>query len=383
MDCGPLPICNRFLLSAGAEESVFPITLGQCQNCGHLQLTRHPSVAEICPRFEWITYREPHEHLAELLQKVSRLPGIRRESRVGTIVASNDPTRERFAELGMRNVSSICPGHDESVPSRNPKIETVHAELTPEAAERIVAREGTFDIIVVRHVLEHAHDLRGFLAVLRQLVRPGGYLVFEVPDCEPAFASLDYSVLWEEHIHYFFAETFRGCFEHCGLSVQEILRPTCSLVAIVRHVGDGLEAKLAGNTKSLMIENARKFARGVDARRKTTRTFLSRFRVPGRTIALFGAGHQGCVFVNLLSLKDRIDIVIDDHPNKRGLFMPGSRLPIIGAREAVGQNIALCLSALSLESERQVFSRNPEFAQSRCEVMSIYPGRPNSLPIGT
>lgn len=49
---------------------------------------------------------------------------------------------------------------------------------TPESLEP----DAPFDLVTLWHVLEHAYEPRPFLARLRELTRPGGALVVEVPD---------------------------------------------------------------------------------------------------------------------------------------------------------------------------------------------------------
>ena len=44
---------------------------------------------------------------------------------------------------------------------------------------------------------------------------------------------------------------------------------------------------------------------------------------------MLGAGHLSGAFINLYGLAEQIEFVADDNPNKQGLLMPGSRLPIL------------------------------------------------------
>src|SRR6202012_1199272 len=71
-------------------------------------------------------------------------------------------------------------------------------------------------------------------------------------------------------------------------------------------------------------------------------------------IAVFGAGHLAAKFINLLDLSPYIAFVADDHPKKRGLFMPGSRLPIKPSTALVEEEIQWCLLSLNPESEERV-----------------------------
>ena len=80
-------------------------------------------------------------------------------------------------------------------------------------------------MIVARHILEHVHDLHNFLRAMRDLLAPGGFLVIEVPDCEPSFRQLDYTIVWEEHVTYHTKGTLPGVFSVAGmeLALLEVL----------------------------------------------------------------------------------------------------------------------------------------------------------------
>ncbi len=378
LDCGEQPICNRFLASPDEEEALFPLVLGQCEDCGHVQLTGHPPVTELRPRFDWIVYNEPQSHLGDLVESVARLPGVANESMIGAVVFGDDRTLEQFKGRGFSRTWRIDLACDLGISDRRAGVETLQAGLTPAAADRIVQSRGPSDVLVVRHVLEHTHDLRGFMEAARRLVRPGGYLLFEVPDCEIAFLNQDYSVLWEEHIHYFTPATFRRCFAENSFAVVAHLRPQYSLVAITQP---GLGNRGERTSQIEDSKTVRRFAAAFAARRERTKAFLAHYRRTEGNVALFGAGHPACVFINLFGLKDEIGLVVDDNPKKQGLFMPGSRLPVVGSRALDEQKIKLCLSALSRESEPKAFPRDRPFWVRGGRVLSIFPGRNNSLPV--
>lgn len=102
------------------------------------------------------------------------------------------------------------------------------------------------------------------------------------------------------------------------------------------------------------------------------RNFLGMYRQNGNKIALFGAGHLACTFVNLLSLRDYFDFVVDDHPNKKGLFMPGSKLPIRSSATLVEDGIKLCLLSLNPDNEEKVMRQNQEFLAHGGVFSSIF-----------
>ncbi|HBJ82284.1 MAG TPA: hypothetical protein DDZ88_00080 [Verrucomicrobiales bacterium] len=380
LDCGPQPVGHRFLTSAGQEEGLFPLVVSQCRACGLIQLSHPAPVDEIRPRFDWISYNEPDAHLDALVEALSKLPGLLRESHVGAVVVGGDKTIECFQQRGFANIWRIDLQRDLDVCEPNSGTETLQARLTPEAAARITHEQGLFDLLVVRHMVEHAHEARSFLAAIQQMLKPGGYAIFEVPDCSRAFDACDYSILWEEHVFYFMPFTFRHCLETAGFQVLDLQQPTYSLVALTRK--ESVQAqKLHADILKTEIDRMQHFSESLPRIRKATQECVSSLHTENGPVAFFGAGHMACTYINLLELHQELDCVVDDHPQKRGLLMPGSHLPIIGSDSLAERGVKVCLSALSPESEAKVIRNNPHFTAAGGKFLSIFAGRPNFMPI--
>ena len=57
--------------------------------------------------------------------------------------------------------------------------------------------------------------------------------------------------------------------------------------------------------------------------------FLNQFDETGRTLAIWGASHQGFTLAATTGLKDRAKYMIDSAPFKQGRFAPASHIPIV------------------------------------------------------
>ena len=101
--------------------------------------------------------------------------------------------------------------------------------------------------------------------------------------------------------------------------------------------------------------------------------FFSIYRQSKDKIALFGAGHLACTFVNLFKLKEFIDFCVDDNPNKRGLFLPGSHLPIYGSSSLIKEKVKLCILGLNPLNEDKVIRINQDFINQGGTFLSIFP----------
>lgn len=383
LNLGMQPLCNRFPKSSNEKEYLHPMILGQCGTCGLIQITKPVPSSELSPRYDWITYNEPEGHLDSLAEIVSKLPGLTQGAAILGVSYKDDSTIRRLKERGFTNTRRLDPAEDLGIIGKKAEIETIQDCLTPEAANEIVQRYGHADIVIARHIVEHAHDTLSFMEALKQLIKPHGYIVFETPDCVQSLEKLDYSMPWEEHILYFTPETFRHSMLFDGLSLVHF---ECypyplenSLVGIVRFQDKATPTYLSEGTLESEKKRFQTYVEGLSRHRIRYKNFFSDYRQHQGKIALLGAGHLACTYINLLELREYIEFVADDNTNKQGLFMPGSLLPIRGSKALIDEGIKLCLLTVAPESEEKVIQRNRDFIEKGGMFASIFPASKNAL----
>ena len=109
------------------------------------------------------------------------------------------------------------------------------------------------------------------------------------------------------------------------------------------------------------------------------RRLLDEHRRSGGRIALFGAGHLACTFVSVFGVAESIEFIIDDNPHKRGLYMPGSHLPIVGSAALLEDDITLCLLSLNPIGEEKVIGNNQAFVDRGGVFASIFPASARAM----
>jgi hypothetical protein len=373
LDCGMQPVSNRFLFAPDLHEYHYLFQLGYCQRCGLVQLVNPPPLVEVKPRFAWIRYSEPEGHLDQLVDLLSQLPGINAQADFCGVSHFEDSTLQRLQQRGFTTCRLVL-DEDLGVCSTFSVIETLQRYLIHKNIKRIMQDRGQPRVIIVRDILEHAYAPLQFMQALRTLVQPEGYIVFEVPDYSQTFMRGDYSSLWEEHITYFTPYTFVRTLEQAGFSVHTLKTYPYDtqnyLVAIVRVADVTVEPM----PDALLLEQKRAqyYADQFTLTRERYRQVLLNYRQQGG-IALMGAGHLACHFINLLGVSDLIDFVVDDHPQKIGMRMPGSQLPILSSQALDEKNIHLCLLSLSQESERKVLANKHALRARGMKFASIFP----------
>jgi hypothetical protein len=281
-----------------------------------------------------------------------------------------------MSRLGFRNTYRLDLAGDLEVRLPSAGVETVQDCLTPERAAAVSAARGRPQVLAARHIVEHAHDLRRFLEALVILLAPGGYLVLEVPDCRAGFALGDYTTVWEEHVAYFTTTTFPLVFQHVAQATVRFESFPDRLENVLIGIGQAAPPSRIRATRSLAADDReviRAFSCKRDAEAQRWNELLAGRRRRGQAIAILGAGHRACAFVNYLGLRDHFSFAVDDDPRKQGLFMPGSRLPIRSSQALVDQNVGLCLLSVPPEVEEKVIAKNETLVERGGQFASIFP----------
>ena len=382
LDFGPQPICNRFLSAGEEAEALFPLALAVESDSALVRLVAPPPVHELCPRVDWIRYHEPEGHLDAAVEWAIAETGLSRAARLVGVSYKDGSTIERFRRLGFEKGVVLDQAGDLGIDSSCAGIETIQDRITPETAARIVAARGRCDVLIVRHVVEHAHRLDAFFAGVAAMLAPGGVAVFEVPDFSTSLRLHEYSNVWEEHASYFTPETFpRIAARHGGRVVAQRCYPypmEDSLVSIVTFPDGFAAAAPAPGAEER--ERALGYGAGFPLAKAAVRRCLEMLASTG-PIAVFGAGHLTAKFINFMRVADLCAFVADDHPQKCGRFMPGSRLPILPSSALVEKKARWCLSGLSPESEEKVMKNLGAFFAQGGELVSIFRASPRALPL--
>ena len=315
-------------------------------------------------------YNEPEGHLDALVDEVVALPGVSPRSRICGLTYKESTTLERFHQRGFLQVTELSSSADFQITDASAGLETIQARITPGVADALVERHGTFDVVLVRHLLEHSHDLTNFLAAVRRLAATDGYIIFEVPDCTTMFSVTDYSFLWEDHISYFTPTTLARTLRQHRLHPQQMLTyPYAlenSLVAITsRNHASPSGGELPGTS------SIDRYAASFPHIRDMWTQKLTELKQQG-PIAILGAGHLAVTFINLLGVEPLIDYVCDDAADKVNRIVPGTQLRISPSQSLLQHSVNVCLMAVAVESEPKVLTRNQEFIQRGGRFASIF-----------
>jgi len=380
IDLGPQPPSNRYLTQPDENCENHPLKFGYCLSCGLAQLIDPMPENTVRSHHAWITYNEPEGHLDNLVEHLCQIESIEEHHRIIGVTYKDDTTLNRFIKQGTKNIYRLDQVHDLDIPNPLASLETVQLSLTKNRAKNLANEVGCADILVVRHILEHAHKPLHFIEACQYLAKPDALMIFEVPDCRKVLDGHDHCFLWEEHISYFTPETLKAVFESSGfmdVDIQVYPYPMeDSLIAIVRNNRVKPILPMVSDDEISRIEA---FGKTFIERGARIRKHIEKLQAKGIRTALFGAGHLATKFINFYSLSSLLTAVIDDNPNKEKLYMPGSRLPIINSNCLDVGEVDLCLLTLNPESEQKVLNAKAEYIKQGGRFRSIFSASTNSI----
>ena len=383
LNFGEQPVSHR-LAQPGQEDYFHPLKFSQCMSCGILQLTTPFPVSEIIPHYDWIVCNEPESHLDELVGYVAQLPGIEKHSKIAGISFKEDSTLVRFNRLGFENTWRIDPAIDLGVKNKLVGIESVQSAFTVEKACCVREKRGSVDVLFVRHIVEHAYNTKEFVEACKTLLSDNAYIIFEVPDSSSSFKYLDYTTLWEEHILYFTEISFRHFFHIMDLSLvhfRKIKHMHEDVYVGIAHIGASGEQSLSMRLLEKEKRSVKYFCDNYAHAKAWLKTHLSSLREDKGPIAIYGAGHRTCTFINFMDLEEHIDCVIDDNPNMHDLYMPGSHLPIYPSEKMEALGIRVALLTVSEPSEVKIIEKS-KLLPHKVDFYSIYPASKFRMEMG-
>jgi hypothetical protein len=382
LDLGAQPVSSHFTEHPGETVIERPLRLAVCGNCGVVQLEAPFPFRDLVPPYDWITYREPEGHLDATVDKVGGLPGIDARSQVVGLSFKDRTTLERLGRKGFQDIRLLDPYVDLGANYPNANIESIPGLMTPEIAGALAHARGPADVVIARHVVEHAESFGGFLAALAELVKPEGYLILEVPECSGNLLRQDYTMLWEEHAYYFNARTIRHGVVSIGFSVVALdvwHYPFEDIAVVYAKKTKTAAASLDRAEVARDVATARAFGAAFATWTTQYDDLCSRLTAGGRKLAAYGAGHLTCAFLGFHGLARHFAFVVDDTRQKQKLFMPKSGLPVVGRERLAAEQIAACLFGLGPETENKIIPNNQDYLDRGGAFHSMLADSPRSI----
>lgn len=230
-----------------------------------------------------------------------------------------------------------------------------------ETADTVLGNDGPYDMFLSFNFLEHQPEPGVMLDCIRGNLTREGMGLITVPSLEYILKYDGYYELLRDHIAYYTFDTLKYLLESHGFEVLEeemVNRDTLSVIVRKTAAGGGRTAKsqsggaagesrtaeprAGGAEKTAAVSGAGRNPAAIDVSglRASLRdipgeieSMCEKLAAEGRTLAMWGAGHQGFTLAATTVLKDHARYILDSAPFKQGRFAPVSHLPIAAPEE--------------------------------------------------
>lgn len=185
---------------------------------------------------------------------------------------------------------------------------------------------GPYDVFLSFNFLEHQPDPGAMLQAISHNLTEDGMGLVTVPALEYILEQGSYYELIRDHIAYYSFNTLRALLEQNGFDVLEeemVNRDTIAMIVKKRPGGTGTPA-----LQPHMI-SADPLTKGYETVGREIETLTGRLEQEGRSLAIWGASHQGFTLAATTVLGSKARYIIDSAPFKQGRYAPASHLPIV------------------------------------------------------
>jgi len=174
---------------------------------------------------------------------------------------------------------------------------------------------------------------------------------FEVPNLN--FVLKDLSI-WDviyEHCSYYSKKSLFYLFRSTGFKVchlAETFGDQCLCIEAMPNeskAGPGIDDR---NEMEQLFYDIQQFADKYQAKLRSWRHRLREMDRHGKTVAVWGAGSKGVMFLNIPEAREQIRYAVDINPNKQGKYIPGGGQQIVSPDrlKTYGVNVVIVMNPI-------------------------------------
>jgi SAM-dependent methyltransferase len=339
------PLANSYLKPEhlNREEPFYPLRVLVCRSCLLAQVDVFETPEHIFSDYAYFSsYSESWlQHAKAYVDRVTERFGLGPQSRVIEIASNDGYLLQYFVAKGIP-VLGIEPAVNVAKVAIEKGVPTLPQFFGTETARQLASENGEADLLIGNNVLAHVPDLRDFVAGLKVALRPHGVITMEFPHVVRLVEENQFDTIYHEHFSYFSFYTVRRVFIDRGLKIFDVEElPThggslriyaCHVEDESRQIGPAVD-ELASREESggyTKLDRYLSFGEKVKEAKRHFLGFLIAAKDAGKSVVAYGAAAKGNTLLNYCGVRaDFIDYVVDRSPQKQGLFLPGTHIPIL------------------------------------------------------
>lgn len=373
LDLGHQPWANNFLTKDQVgKEAFYPLRVMHCHDCKTAQLDYTVPKETMFGNHTYCsgTTRTLQNHFMWIADEVYQMMPT------GTSVldiGSNDGTQLKyFKQLGW-NVLGVESSVQTARVANDAGIPTLNVFFNEETANNINEK---FDVINAAGVFFHLEQLHSVCEGIRLLLKRNGVFVVQFIYAKTMMENGAFDQIYHEHLLYYMLETITTLLFGHGLFLEDAyLSPIHggSIIGFVKHMhiankeSDRLnelrKKETASGCNDLSAWKA--FSTRIEHMKNTNLARLRFWKAEGKRVYGMGAPVKGNTLLNTFGVgPDLIECLTERNPLRKGLYAPGSHIPVVMEDEVPPPDVQY---VLAWNFRKEILERNKELIDSGVE----------------
>ena len=344
LDLGETALANKFRTESELlePEPRFPLEVGFCRVCGHVQLTKIVPPSAMFEDYLYISSASDtlKAHLEELSDVVVERQRLGPDDLVIDIGCNDGTLLAGFARHGVRTLG-VDPAKNLAALAGSNGVDRYVGFFDAQSAPEIVARWGRASAMTATNTFPHIPDLHGFVRGIDTVLADDGVFVIEAHYLLDMLEQHAFDTIYHEHVSYWALGPMMRLFASHGLQVVDAerlpihhgqLRATIARDG-TRQPSERVAATLAAEQAAGVdrIETLAAFAEATRRIKSDLHRLLTELRGEGKRVVGYGAPAKGNTLIGFLELgPETLSYIADRSPLKQGRYTPNVPIPVVG-----------------------------------------------------
>lgn len=337
LNLGNSPISNNYLSERETHlpEIYYPLEVYYCEQCHLVQINQFEKPENIFnSKYAYFSSYSSSwlEHCKKYAEEIVIEMGLNSKSLVLEIGSNDGYLLQYFKEMGIP-VFGIDPSKETAKIAIEKGIPTEIAFFDTNFSKKA-------DLIIANNVIAHTPNPNEFVKALKKNLKPNGIITVEFPSVMELIKNNQFDTIYQEHYSYFSLHSIRELFKKHGLKifdVKELKTHGGSLRIYACHSKENTSININVidillKEDSFGLEDKRiylEFAKCVEKVKRNLLDTLINLKNLNRLVVGYGAPAKGNTLLNYCGIRsDLLKYTVDANPNKQGLFLPGTHIPI-------------------------------------------------------
>jgi SAM-dependent methyltransferase len=343
LDLGATALANQFLRAdeINGNEAKYPLRIGFCRLCGHVQLTEKVPPGEMFDNYLYISSASDtlKQHLWDLSDLLARRYGLEARDLVIDIGCNDGTLLKGFQRHGVR-LLGVDPAQNLTGFTAGSGIDRCTRLFGAATAKDIVAKWGLASVITATNTFPHIQQLGDFVEGLKIALKPGGVFVIEMHYLLDMIEQVAFDTIYHEHVSYWALGPMKRLFETHGMVIVEAERVPLHHGQLRIHVQRQGEGTIQPSVNEILaaekaaglgeIATFKRFAERAKKIKHDLHDTLRNLAHRGERVAGYGAPAKGNTLLGFLDIgPELLPYIVDKSPLKQGLYTPGTHIPVV------------------------------------------------------